>query len=63
MNTQEINKTLSYCLYICDEGILKYELYNIQRLFIAGFIRKIDVKRLREIEEELQNKFRDKNEH
>jgi hypothetical protein len=60
MDTQEINKTLSYCLYICDEDILKYELYNIQRLFIAGFIRKIDVKRLQEIEEELQNNLRDK---
>ena len=59
MNTQEINKTLSYCLYICDDEALKYELFNIQRLFIAGFIKKRDVKRLQEIEEEIQKQFRD----
>ena len=58
MNTQEIDKTLSYCLYICDDEVLKYELFNIQRLFIAGFIKKRDVKRLQEIEEEIQNSFR-----
>ncbi len=58
MNTQEIDKTLSYCLYICDDESLKYELFNIQRLFIAGFIKKRDVKRLQEIEEEIQNGFR-----
>ena len=58
MNTQEINKTLSYCLYICEDEVLKYELYNIQRLFIAGFIKKRDVKRLQDIEEEIQNSFR-----
>lgn len=59
MNTQEINKTLSYCLYICEDEVLKYELYNIQRLFIAGVLKKRDIKRLQEIEEELQNSFRD----
>ena len=59
MNTQEIDKTLSYCLYICDDEALKYELYNIQRLFIAGVLKKRDIKRLQEIEEELQNSFRD----
>ena len=58
MNTQEINKTLSYCLYICEDEVLKYELFNIQRLFIAGFIKKRDVKRLQDIEEEIQNSFR-----
>lgn len=58
MNTQEIDKTLSYCLYICDDEALKYELFNIQRLLIAGFIKKRDVKRLQEIEEEIQNSFR-----
>ena len=59
MNTQEINKTLSYCLYICEDEVLKYELYNIQRLFIAGVLKKRDIKRLQEIEEELQNSFID----
>ena len=59
MNTQEINKTLSYCLYICEDEVLKYELYNIQRLFITGVLKKRDIKRLQEIEEELQNSFRD----
>ena len=59
MNTQEIDKTLSYCLYICEDEVLKYELYNIQRLFIAGVLKKRDIKRLQEIEEELQNSFRD----
>ena len=59
MNTQEIDKTLSYCLYICDDEALKYELFNIQRLFIAGVLKKRDIKRLQEIEEELQNSFRD----
>lgn len=58
MNTQEIDKTLSYCLYICDDEALKYELFNIQRLLIAGFIKKRDVKRLQDIEEEIQNSFR-----
>ena len=58
MNTQEIDKTLSYCLYICEDEVLKYELYNIQRLFIAGVLKKRDIKRLQEIEEELQNSFR-----
>lgn len=59
MNIQEINKTLSYCLYVCDDEILKYELYNMQRLFISGFFKKRDIKRLQEIEEEIQNSFRD----
>jgi hypothetical protein len=59
MNTQEINKTLSYCLYICEDEVLKYELYDIQRLFIAGVLKKRYIKRLQEIEEELQNSFRD----
>ena len=57
MNTQEINKTLSYCLYICEDEDIKYELYNIQRLFIAGVLKKRDIKRLQEIEEGLQNRI------
>jgi hypothetical protein len=59
MKVNNINKTLSYCLYVCEDEILKLELVNIQRLFIAGFLRRADIKRLYEIEEEIQKQFKD----
>ena len=59
MNTQELEKTLSYCLYVCDDELLRFELYEIQRVFITGFIKKQDVKRLKEIETLILKSFRD----
>lgn len=59
MKVNNINKTLSYCLYVCEDEILKLELTNIQRLFIAGVLKKVDIKRLYEIEGEIQKQFRD----
>ena len=59
MKVNGINEVLSYCLYVCDDEILKIELYNLQRLFIAGFLKRRDIKRLYEIEEEIQKQFRD----
>jgi hypothetical protein len=58
MKVNGLNETLSYCLYVCDDEVLKLELYNIQRLFIAGFLKRKDIKRLYEIEKEIQEQFR-----
>jgi hypothetical protein len=58
MNTQELEKKLSYCLYVCDDELLKIDLYEIQRYFIAGFVNKNHVSRLKEIEKEIQRNFR-----
>jgi len=59
MKVNNINKTLSYCLYVCEDEILKLELTNIQRLFITGVLKRVDIKRLYEIEGEIQKQFRD----
>ena len=60
MNTQEINKTLSYCLYICENNdSLLYELTNIQIRHLTETSLKGDLQILEEIEKILQKEMRD----
>lgn len=58
MNKKDFSETLSYCLYICDDEEIKFELYNIQILFVTDFASKENLKRLKEIEKYLQKQFR-----
>lgn len=58
MNKKDFSETLSYCLYICDDEEIKFELHNIQILFITDFANKEDLKRLKKIEKDLQKQFR-----
>jgi hypothetical protein len=32
MKVNGLNETLSYCLYVCDDEVLKLELYNGDKL-------------------------------
>lgn len=58
MNKKDFSETLSYCLYICDDEEIKFELYSIQILFVTDFASKENLKRLKEIEKDLQKQFR-----
>lgn len=59
MDIKDFSDTLSYCLYICDDEIIKNELYDIQILFITEFAKEKDLKRLKQLEKQLQLQFRD----
>jgi hypothetical protein len=59
MNIKDFSDTLSYCLYICDDEDIKNELFKIQILFVTEFAKKEDLKRLKQLEKELQKQFRD----
>lgn len=59
MDIKDFSDTLSYCLYICDDEIIKNELYDIQILFVTEFAKEKDLKRLKQLEKQLQSQFRD----
>ena len=59
MNIKDFSDTLSYCLYICDDEVIKNELYEIQTLFVTEFAKETDLNRLKQIETEIQKQFRD----
>jgi len=60
MDFIDFEKTLNYCLYICDNNdSLLYELTNIQLRHITETSKKSDLKRLKEIEKMLQKEMRD----
>lgn len=59
MNIKDFSDTLSYCLYICDDEVIKNELYRIQTLFVTEFAKESDLNRLKQLEKEIQKQFRD----
>lgn len=60
MNRKDFSETLAYCLYICDDNEeIKQELYQIKILFVTDFAQKKDLKRLKQLEKQLQKQFRD----
>lgn len=60
MNLTDFEKTLNYCLYLCeDNDDILYELTNIQIRHITERSEKTDLQRLKEIEKILQKEMRD----
>jgi hypothetical protein len=59
MDKKDFSETLSYCLYICDDEGIKNELYRIQILFITEFAQKKDLKRLKQLEKQIQKQLKD----
>ena len=60
MDFIDFEKTLNYCLYICnDNDSLLYELTNIQIRHITETSNKDDLQRIVEIEKILQKEMRD----
>lgn len=60
MDFIDFEKTLNYCLYICENNDnLLYELTNIQIRHITETSDKNDIERLKQIEKILQKEMRD----
>lgn len=59
MDKKDFSDTLSYCLYICDDEEINNELFRIQILFVTDFAKKKDLKRLKQLEKQIQKQFRD----
>lgn len=59
MDIKDFSDTLSYCLYICDDEEIKNELYKIHILFVTELAKEVDLKRLKQLEKQLQRQLRD----
>lgn len=59
MDLKDFEKTLNYCLYICDDDDILIELSDLQIKKITRTAGEKDFKRVIEIEKLLQKQFRD----
>lgn len=58
MDKKDFSDTLSYCLYICDDEEIKNELFRLQILFVTDFAKNKDLKKLKQLEKQIQEQLR-----